>query len=135
MVEDVDPKRKAKDDIIRVLGFTDDQLNLVGRCLSLEEDSKLVQYVKVEYTQTHLHGVPIIELGESRQICVDVALQPSQKRNSHENIMGRIGRALQRRGVDAKDLFSYGQKSYGLEREDINVDISLGFKHPAKPKT
>lgn len=120
-------KRKASADITRAIWFTDNQLDLVGRCLSLNEDSKLVRAVQVDYSQMSLHGQPILELGKPQQVHVYVKLQPSMKSDDHDEIMERIRRALQKKDVDTKGLFSYCQKSYGIEREDIGVDIGFGF--------
>ncbi len=129
-------RQRALENIARELRFSDLQLDLVGRCLTLTKDSNLVSYVQVEYTRTSERiGGPILEVKGPREIDISIALQPSLKKEDHDKIMNMIRTALEKIGVNTRgqnSLVSYSERSYGIEREDIGIDIHFGFSYPKK---
>jgi len=124
-------KQRALEDLAQVFGFSDDQLDLIGRCLALNDDLQWVRQVRIEYSNSYLHRTRCLLEGnrEKRQICIDVALQHELDKESHETIMERIRRGMEQRGIKAAGLFAYCAKSYGLERDDINCALSFGFRY------
>ncbi len=85
----------------------------------------------MEYANEYFRGVQILEEGDrnGRLIHIDIALQSALKVEAHKTIMTRIKQTLEQRGIDAGGLFSYCEKSYGLQYAHLSCDLSLSFSY------
>ena len=125
---------RAAREILTDLNFSQEQLDLVGRILSLDKDTDLVRYAHIDKcTNLYLNGRdPIFEAGKPRHVEMRVVLQPHLRDEDHDALQTRIKTALENAGVDPSGLFAYCTRSYGLELHD--VEIHFGGAHYATDK-
>lgn len=127
--------QKAAQEILTGLNFSKEQLDLVGRILSLDKDASLVRYAHVDRcTNLFINGRdPIFETGKPRHIEMRVVLQPELNSEDHSVLQEKIKKALDSAGVDSSGLFSYCTRSYGLELYDVEVHFG-GAHYRAEKK-
>lgn len=114
---------RAAQEILTGFNFGEEQLDLVGRILSLDKDTSLVRYAHVDRcTNLFLNGRDqVLESGKRRHIEMHVVLQPRLYTEDHNVLQERIKRALEKAGVDSSELFAYCTRSYGLELHDVEI--------------
>ena len=100
---------RAAREILTDLNFSQEQLDLVGRILSLDSDTNLVRYAHIDKcTNLYLNGQdPIFEAGKPRHIEMRVVLQPQHHMEDPDVLQTRIKKALENAGVDPSGLFAY----------------------------
>ncbi len=108
--------------ILHDLQFSDNQLDLIGKMLSL--DSKVVTNVVIDYTTLYFRG-PILEVNKQRELNIEATLHPSLDTLDHDSLMYRIKNALEDEKIPTRDLFSYCSKSYGLEAEGVSIHFGI----------
>ena len=118
---------KAERRIAQDLHFSPTQIDLVGRILSLEEETPLVHHILFDYSDASLPLGLSLYVDKPRRINMEVILQKSFRKKDHNQLETRLKEALKTVGVNAKDLFSYCSHSYGIIREDERVEIHFGF--------
>ena len=118
----------ARKRIISDLRFTDSQLDFMGRFFTLQSKTDLISRITAEYSNVHSGNRPILILNEPRSYLYLMAeLQPALRENNHSSLQHRIQLNLLTVGINPLSLFSYCQKSYGIEREDLGISAHFGF--------
>ncbi len=124
-----DYQRLAQQRIIHDLHFQDQQVEYIGRILALKEKTTLVERIEAEYTNIHGSRGPVLEVLQPRSLYLNVILQNALRSEGHHSLQRKISKALETVGVDSSSLFSYCERSYGIEGEKtgFNVDVHFGF--------
>ncbi len=119
----------ARQRIVHDLNFTDPQVDYIGRIFALKEKTLLVEKIDAQYTTVHYSRGPALEVLQPRSVYLNVILQNALRTEGHNSLQRKIARALETVGVDSSSLFSYCEKSYGIEGEKtgFNVDVHFGF--------
>ncbi|MBI4152735.1 hypothetical protein HY495_03425 [Candidatus Woesearchaeota archaeon] len=121
-------REEAQERIAHDLGFTDEQLLYMGKILSLPTKTTVISKVDVSYTDTSDSGGPILELYKrQRSLSLNVILHEGSSEEDHDTLQKKIGTALEGVGINRRSLFSYCARSYGIEREDLSIDVHFGF--------
>lgn len=119
--------QRIQEMVLKDLGFCVEQLDLMGRVLSLEENSGLVRYVKVDCANFFVGGQPVLFLREPREIGIGVALQRVLRRESNDDLKEMIRKALVEKGIQTQGFFSYCTHSYGIELEGVNIHFGFSY--------
>ena len=121
---------KAEQRIVQDLYFSSEQLDLVGRIISLKEKTALVHHIDFDYSDASLSEGYFLSveksLEKSRKINMDIILQKVYETLSHQNLEKKLKQALKTVGVGTQDLFSYCSHSYGILRENEGIEIHFG---------
>ncbi len=117
---------RGQERILRDLKFREEQVDLLGRLLSLQDSPDLVRSIDIQYTHLHVMGQPALQLESPRTLSVNIGLTPAAMQDDHDGLMDRIRRELGRREIPADGLFSYCNKSYGLEVQGFDIHLSQG---------
>ena len=120
-------REEAQGRIAKDLGFTDEQLLFMGKILSLPTKTTAISKVDVAYTNVSDAGGPVLELYRPRSLSLSVILNERFSKEDHDTLRGRIENALGRVGINGQSLFSYCARSYGIDREDLSIDVHFGF--------
>lgn len=110
----------AGEAILGRLLFSEAQLGLVGKVLSLKEEQGLV-------SSTEIVEIGNFYFGETPEVRMEVSLQGEMRDEGHDILMDKIRGALKKREVNYSKLFSYCEKSYGLYLDKEGVGIHFGF--------
>jgi len=119
-------KQKAAEVIVRDLRFTEDQLDIVGRLLFMEDEKELVKYVKIECGG----GVSIHPGGPElpRNVNVYVILQENLETEGSNEVKKKIKDAARKLGIDSREIVSYHEFSYGIEMSNVDVHFEFDYE-------
>ena len=117
-------KLNAAYEIASELKFSDEQLDFLGRLLSLEKDD-LVRFVEINnFADCFDNDGPLINLRKNnRSFRTRVVLHDRFYDLSFENSNNEVRRLLDSVEINHEGLFSYSIYSYGLEKYNVNVLI------------
>ncbi|MBI4141623.1 hypothetical protein HY484_01720 [Candidatus Woesearchaeota archaeon] len=133
--------------LMKILRFSDEQLDMIGRILSLDEDKELIRFTYIDrYEDFYFSKGPVIDISKNRKVTIFALLQQVHNREvlrltveEHETLVHRIRTALEKRRIGTLQLndlsalssktnfFCYHAGSYGLEMEGI--DVLIGCLH------
>ena len=100
-------KQRAFEEILKYLKYNDNQLDLIGRVFSMEEDKELVRFVELKSCEDYINSLfgPIICLDNERKVNIRVVLQNKLYDEKHEILEERVKNSLYKAGIDTTDLF------------------------------
>ncbi len=116
--------------ILRALGYTPQQLDFVGRIYALEQHKEVIKKIEISQltTTSGLLG-ELWVIGEPRKIGLRVQLQSllgfKDDSGLHAELMKRVSGALKEEGIDPTSLFAYCNRSYGIENDNLRVDVGF----------
>ncbi|MBS3169562.1 hypothetical protein J4210_03680 [Candidatus Woesearchaeota archaeon] len=120
-------REEAQERIAKDLGFTAEQLLFMGKIISLPTKTTAISKVEVVYTNVNDEVGPVLELYQPRSLSLSVVLYGGLSEENHDTLQEKIGTALERVGIKRQSLFSYCTRSYGIDREDLSIDVHFGF--------
>ena len=126
----IEPKYRAAEGLAKQLGFTEDQLDLVGRCLGITEGNDVVRSLKEnDYTNSTYHGRPLFDKrpGELNPVSLSFLLNDSLRGVNQEEVKGKIKKILEGARIPYESLFTYCKDSYGLELDNLGLSLHFGF--------
>jgi hypothetical protein len=114
--------------ILSDLGFSEEQIDVVGKVLSLEGDKELVRFVEMSRYEDLLdsvHGEIMLLEKKSRTLHMTAVLQNSWYDKPNEVVFERVKTALIQRDIDISDLYSFSRYSYAIDALH-GIDIHIG---------
>lgn len=115
-------KAIAKERILNLMKIPDDQLDLVGRVLALE-DLPIVNSVELSLCYQNMQAMT--STAKAPGIEIDITLNPAIKEGGHENVRNTLMEILKKRGIDTRYFFSYSNFSYGIVVDNLDVSIDV----------
>lgn len=119
--------QRAVEQIILDLNFTLEQLDLIGKILSLEDNDDLVRFVELSRYGDLLDdkGGEFMYIKSPRKVHARVILQNHLYNQPHEMVEEKVRKALNGRSIDTTNFFSYCSHSYGIENL-MGIDVLIG---------
>ncbi len=115
-------------DFLSHLPDSEEQLEFVGRFLKLSSKSHLIDDVRVKYGNVaDSRRRKILYLDVPNKVHLEVTLKEAFKGEEDYKIMQKLEDELRKGDIYNFELFSYCNKSYGINIDDINLTMHFGF--------